>query len=481
MSSIEKKKSTIALVGRPNVGKSTLFNVLTNTRRALVGDRSGVTRDRRFGWNNPEDCNGRVFSIMDTGGWIPKNLRAGEKEEVLMESIESQIILGIEEASLVLLVVDVRQGKTMADEQISQFLLKHNCPFIVLANKSDSFKQSNLEFEFHGMGAKAIFPVSGEHRRGIGDLWTAVDEFLSPLPTLPVSVPIPSEKPIRVGIVGRPNVGKSSLLNTLLGEERVVTSSIPGTTTDPVDVSFTREEQEFLLLDTAGIRRHSKRTNIVEQLAVMYAERNVKSVDLVFLVLDAMDGITSQDARVAAIVHKSGCGTIIIANKWDLAPKEVRRDSQEQIGSFVKIIRKELPFLNYAPVLAFSCKRSKVYAGKMGVGAEKSLPKDMMKIWSLVKELVEERKQKVFTSDLNRLVQKCIHSGPNISQNVGKIYFAHQLGGNSPTFCAHVRNPTQVPKTYQRYLERATRERYGFRGYPIRWVFRGKESHKART
>ena len=469
----------VALVGRPNVGKSTLFNALTGTRRALVADVEGVTRDRRMGVVTVPELNNKPLGVMDTGGWMPERYRKGTKNPEMLAAIESQIEFGLSETSLVLLIVDIRAGITDLDKEIARNLQRLGHEIIVVCNKWDSDKQSGLEMDFFALGAKCFIRVSAEHKRGFFELWDAIAEHL---PTTEESIPVEILKvesgEISIGIVGRPNVGKSSLLNTLFGAEHAVASPIPGTTTDPVDRVLIRGSHQFRIIDTAGIRRHARRADDVEQLSVMYAKRNLSRVDLAFLVVDAEDGVTAQDARIAKLVQDAGCGAVVIANKWDLAPEHLKRESKDALDLFIKHLRMEMPFLDYAPVVAFSALRGKLYAAKAGVDADKADPMridfSIDGLWTLVRELVEARNRKLTTSELNRLVQHAREKGPNLANNVGKVYFAHRLTGRSPVFCAYVKKAKEVPNAYRRYLVHCTRSAYGFRGNPIRWLFRDK-------
>ncbi len=467
----------VALVGRPNVGKSTLFNALSGQRKALVYDMEGVTRDRRVTTVRPELLGKRPIALMDTGGWMPEGYRKGREDKRLLLAIEEQILEGLKQASVILQVVDIRVGLTALDEEIIRYVRTLGKPLILLANKRDTDKQDGLEHDFYSVGANAVIGVSAEHRRYLGDIWSIIEEYLPPEEYRDPDTEELDEA-IKICIVGRPNVGKSSFLNCLLNENRSVASPISGTTTDPVDTSIIRGKQPFLLVDTAGIRRHAKRNDSVENLSVIYAKRNLEKADIAFLVLDAQDGITTQDARIAKLVQEEGTAVIIIANKWDSAPENIRVDSNEALQNFAKVLRDEFPALDYAPIVAASAERRKVYAAKMGQDATSATPFRMDfsvdGIWQLVKEIIRSRNIQVPTNALNALLHEAMAAGPNISQNIGKVYFAHRLGIRRPTFCAYVKNPEAIPDSYKRYLVRSVREQYGFRGNPIRWVFKSK-------
>jgi GTP-binding protein len=488
----------VAIVGRPNVGKSTLFNALTKTRLAIVADQEGVTRDRRIHNIRPSDLDGREIRLMDTGGWMPEAWRRERKDQEILRGIETQILAGLKEACLVLFVVDARAGRLPLDDEIAKFLRREGKKFTVLCNKIDTDKQENWETEFRALGGEGILPVSAEHRRGIGAIW---QEISSRLPAEEIEegivsdteaeseakeLKVPSarslpfaDRPIRICILGRPNVGKSSFLNALLREERAVESAIPGTTTDPIDVDFDFMGQKFTIIDTAGIRRHSKRADDVENLSVMYAKRNLEKVDLAFLVLDAADGVTAQDAKIASLLCESGAAAVVIANKWDLAPESMRAQGERALAEFVKSAAKEIPFLDYAPIVALSAKESRVYSAVAGADADHVRPlrirSDIDALWYLAKDLCVERDHAVPTVELNKVLVETAPRGPNIAESVGKVLFAHRVGVRSPVFCAYVQNPKKIPDSYRRYLTKTVRSHFGFRGNPIRWIFRKKK------
>lgn len=478
----DKSLPLVALIGRPNVGKSSLFNALTRTRRAIVADQPGVTRDRRFGEAVHDVLAGRRVRIVDTGGWMPEQWRRTREDAGLLENIERQVLQALEEACAVVQVVDAREGPTGLDEEIGRFARKLGKPYFIAANKVDMPDLTFQEAEFYRLGAEEVVRMSAEHRLGLEELW----EALRPTLDAAEASALGAEEAVKeaagvpqftVCIVGRPNVGKSSLLNRIVGEERSVASPMPGTTTDPVDITLDAAGVRFTVVDTAGIRRHAKRKDDVEDLAVMYAKRNLETADLAFLLVDAVDGITSQDATIAALVEDAGCAAIVLANKWDLAPDQVR-STPDSIEKFAELVWKDMPFLEYAPVLCVSADKGRLYGAKQGVDQLDAepwpLPKEFSGIWDLARHLIEAREVQIPSAEMSDLIRQAIAVGPKMVNNVGSLRRPHQVGTRPPQFMVYVAQPQKVPDAFRRYLSRLVRERYGYRGNPIRWVFKKK-------
>ncbi len=327
---------TVAIVGRPNVGKSALFNRLTRSRKAIVGDLPGITRDRLF---QEVDWEGRCFRVVDTGGIVP-----GEAEQ-LLESVFRQAEIALEEADLVLLVVDGRDGITPIDQRLNELLRSSGKEFLLVVNKIDAPSVEPHAYQFHAFGVDKIYPVSAEHSLGIDRL---LDEILERVPETPGEPP-PDE--IRVAIIGRPNVGKSSLLNRLAGQERVIVSEVPGTTRDAIDTIIEFQSRRYRLVDTAGIKRKGKTSGLVEKLSVVMARRSIERADVVLLLIDATEGATKLDATIGGYAHDAGKSVIIVVNKWDL----IERDSHTAI-LLEKEFRMRLKFLDYAPLVFVSAK-----------------------------------------------------------------------------------------------------------------------------
>lgn len=471
----------VTIVGRPNVGKSTLFNALTRSRKAIVADKAGVTRDRRELKVQPIELSGREIRIVDTGGWMPESWRRERDDATILRGIETQIVQGLATSSLVLLVVDLRAGLSPLDQEIAAFLRKQGHNFLLVCNKFDDDRLEGMQYDFLELGGSGTVLVSAEHRRGLTTLWEAIRQAL---PTEGEKLgDVSSDRnasntaavdSVKICIVGRPNVGKSSFLNCIMGEERVVESPIPGTTTDSVDIDLDFAGEKITLIDTAGIRRPSKRADDVEHLAVMYAKRNLERVDLAFLVIDSAEGITAQDAKIAELVEDSGAACVVIANKWDLAPAHVAASGDQAIRQFIELVRENMPFLDYAPLVGISAKNGSVYF----VEGKGKKPRAVPDVLGLGLSLLKARDQAVPTLKLNEHVQAAMGSGPNIAQNVGHVYFAVRMPARSPVFAAYVRNPEKIPDSYRRFLARTVREHYDFRGNPVRWVFRRRNEVK---
>lgn len=470
---MSETKTLISLVGRPNVGKSSLFNALLKKRSALVMDFEGVTRDRRFGTAEVEALKNRKVRVCDTGGWMPEQWRKSREDREMLENIERQIQKALAESSVIILVMDIREGPTSLDQEIVRHIRKLNIPFVIAANKADQFGQTYQLAEFYSLGAEAVIPVSAEHKQGLEEFWLTVEPFLPPAPGMAIE----EKAPFRICIVGRPNVGKSSLLNHLVQEVRSVASAMPGTTTDPVDVEITREGERFLLIDTAGIRRHAKRKDDVEDLGVMYATRALDQADLAFLVLDAEQGITSQDSRIAKLVEESGCACIVLANKWDLAPHTVKSESGESVKKYRELIDKEWSFLDFAPLVAISAEKEKIYGAAPGTDALEPteawpLPRRIDDLWAFALYILAQRERDISPEELTEVVKESFAVGPNWVEGLGDFRRLHQVGHRPPQFMAFVRNSNDIPEALRRYLKRSMKERYGFRGHPVRWIFR---------
>ena len=457
----------VALVGRPNVGKSTLFNRLVGRRTALVFDEPGVTRDRIFGEARMGD--GRV-RIVDTGG-----LTCAADDDVTQVGMREQTQLAIDEADLVLLVVDAHAGVTPADSEVAMLLRQAHKPTIVLANKVDVAARECLAAEFWQLGFEAVWPVSAEHGRGFEDLendvqtrlalpkFVKVEDDQVPLPvkdesTLPEGAVSRIEwngKPISVAVVGRPNAGKSSLINRLLREERLVASDVAGTTRDPIDTPLVRDGQDYLFIDTAGVRRKRSITRKLEQFAVVGAFNSIDKADVVLMVLDGATRPSDQDARIAAMAHDKGKGLILVVNKWDLA------ENPDWRTGYVEALRQQMPFADYAPMVRLSAKTGK-------------------NVETLFKHIIaaqQERHRRVGTGELNRFFREVVNSHPPPIRG-GKrpqLYFVSQPLVRPPTFVFASSRADDLHFSYVRYLQNSLRRKYGFGGSPIWLKFR---SHK---
>jgi GTPase len=442
----------VAIIGRPNVGKSTLFNRLTGSRRSIVGDEPGITRDRIYGeveWRT------KKFELVDTGGIVP------DDEAIIPANIFKQAGFAIENAQAIIWVVDARVGITPLDEEISVFLRNIGKPVFIAANKAETRKVEEEAAEFFGFGFEMI-PISSEHGTSVGDLLDKVFESL--IFEEEVEDDLPDE--IKLAIIGRPNVGKSSILNKLLGEERVIVSPIAGTTRDAVDTHLTVDGQKYLIIDTAGIRRKGKTTEMAEKMSVVMARKALERADVAILVIDAVEGVTNLDANIAGYAVDSGCSVIIAVNKWDA----VEDKETNTIYEFEDTLRQAMKFLDWAPMVAISA--------LTGQRVTKILP--------LVKRANDARNLRVPTSQLNKFFED------NISQPRGgtapvpgkggvsrlKVQYLTQGGMRPPLFVLFTSggNKAGLHFSYLRYIENRLRDEFEFFATPIRL----KEKHKVR-
>ena len=437
----------VAIIGRPNVGKSTLFNRIVGARRAIVGDLPGITRDRIYGeaeWQN------LAFTLIDTGGIVP------DDDAVIPANILKQAKAAIDEAVLLLLVVDVRAGISPLDEELARMLRAFSKPVFVVANKSDTIRVADHAGEFHAFGYDDVFPVSAEHSMGVGELLDAIIE------RLPATEPREAQRrEISVAIIGRPNVGKSSLVNNLLGQERVIVSPIAGTTRDAVDTRFEFQSEAgqtiaLRLVDTAGIRRKGKTEEMAEKLSVIMARKHIEASDIVLLVIDAVEGITALDAHIGGYAHEAGRSVIIVVNKWDLIVKDTYT-----MNTFEEKVRDGLKFLDYAPIIFISA-----------VSGQRvhRLPEQIAKA-------NEARNRRVTTGELNRFFNDFLDQ-PRAAvsgRRQLKVQYLTQAGIRPPTFILFTSgSKAKLHFSYERYLVNRLRESFDFFATPIRVVQRFK-------
>ncbi|HCF99938.1 MAG TPA: ribosome biogenesis GTPase Der [Chloroflexi bacterium] len=431
----------VALVGRPNVGKSTLFNRLVGARVAIVEDFPGTTRDRLHG---TFDWRGRIASVVDTGGIVP-----GVSEDVT-ESVFEQIQIAIEEADTIVFVLDSRTGVTPVDEDIADMLRRTSKPLILAVNKVDNVKQESSALEFHALGLGDPIPVSAERGLGVGDLLDAIVD------TLPPAIEEEAETDsVRVAIVGRPNVGKSSLVNALVGKKRTVVSPTPGTTRDAIDTEIELDEQRVILVDTAGIRRRGKVEQGIERYSVIRALRAVERCDVAVLLVDATVPVAAQDAHLAGFVHEEAKGLVVAVNKWDLIPKE-----SNTMGQYERMLREAYKFMPYIPIVFISAKTGQ----------------RIQNVLQLALQIRAERMKRVPTGPLNDAVQRALHEhqAPSHRGRLLKLLYITQVGVDPPTFVVKVNEPDLAHFGFKRYLENRLRDRFGFFGTPIRLYFRAR-------
>lgn len=446
----------VALVGRPNVGKSTLFNRITGRRLAVVHDRPGTTRDRLHA---PAEWSGVFFTVVDTGGIevLPETVVAGRRpgpQRVLAQDsapfiplMRAQAEQAIREADAIVFVTDAASGLTAGDEEVAEILRRACCPVFLAANKADNPRLRQAALEFYALGLETVYPVSALHGIGVADL---LDDVVEALPPSELEV---EDESVKLAIVGRPNVGKSSLLNKLLGEERTIVSPVPGTTRDAVDTYLEWKGTLVTLIDTAGIRRQGKIDRGVERYSVLRALRAIQRADVALLVIDGVEGVTAQDAHVAGLVLDEWASVVVLINKWDA----VEKDSQT-MEEYTRWVRGALRFLDYVPVIFISA-----LTGQR-----------VHRVLTTALDVHQARFRRIPTGELNRLVQDALdrHAPPSKRGKRLKIYYVSQPGVDPPTFVFHVNDHELVHFSYERYLENQLREAYEFPGTPLRLLFR---------
>lgn len=440
-------KPIVAIVGRPNVGKSTLFNIFANSRISIVEDTPGVTRDRLYAdteWLDNE------FMMVDTGGIEIMNT------DKIAVSIRQQAQIAIAEADVILFVCDARAGITHEDAEVAKMLRQSKKPIVLAINKADSPKQEMEIFEFYNLGIGEPIPVSAANHLGLGDLLDAVVEKF---PETSAYGEDGNEDEIKVALIGRPNVGKSSIFNTLVGEERSIVSDVAGTTRDAIDTPVIREGQKFLFIDTAGMRRKARIDEPIEKYSIIRSLRAVDRSDVVLMVIDAIDGVTEQDKKIAGYAHEAGKGIVLVVNKWDLYDKD-----NTSTLRYTENLRRELVFMQYAPV---------VFVSAMTKQRIHRLPE-------VIHYVAEQNAMRISTSVLNQVVEDAIVINPPPTEKGQrlKILYATQVKIKPPTFVIFVNEPEIMHFSYQRYLENKLREAFGFEGTPLQMIIRGKNEEE---
>ncbi len=436
-------KPVVAIVGRPNVGKSTLFNKLTGTRKAIVDDTPGVTRDRLYGeceWLN------HTLLLVDTGGIEPHS------DDVILTQMRRQAQIAIDSADVILFVVDMQCGVLANDEEVAAMLLKSGKPVVLCVNKCDSVGALPPEFyEFYNLSLGDPMPVSSVHGHGSGDL---LDEVLRRLPDFGEEEE--EDDVIRVAIIGKPNVGKSSLVNRMAGEERVIVSDIAGTTRDATDTLVENEQGKFLLIDTAGLRRKSRVYDNIERYAVLRARMAVERAQVCVIMIDAVEGFTEQDSKVAGIAHEQGKGCIIVVNKWDLVEKDGKT-----MDTYRKGLMEDFSFMSYAPILFLSA--------KTGQRVER--------LYELIRFVDEQNAMRISTGKLNDILADATArvQPPTDKGRRLKIYYMTQASTRPPAFVCFVNRKELFHYSYQRYLENQIRAVFGLEGTPVRLIIRERE------
>jgi len=430
----------VAIVGRPNVGKSTLFNRLTGSREAIVDEVSGVTRDRNYGVSN---WNGIDFSVIDTGGYVQNS------DDIFEEEINKQVLLAIEESDLILFMVDVTCGIHELDSSVASLLRRVDKKVLVVVNKVDNGERLLDANEFYNLGLGDYFTLSSMNGSGTGEL---LDEVVK---NLPAEEPGPMPDLPRIAIVGRPNVGKSSLVNSLLGEERNIVTPVAGTTRDSIYTRYNKFQHDFLLVDTAGLRKKGKVSEDIEFYSVMRAVKTIENSDICLLLIDATRGIEAQDLNIMSLIQKNNKGMIVLVNKWDLIEKE-----NNTTIVFEKDIReKTAPFTDYPILFISAINKQRIH-----------------KVLELVEQVNENRNRKISTSELNEVMLQIVKNNPPpaIKGKYVKIKYVTQLPIYTPAFAFFCNLPQYVKDPYKRYLENRMREKFNFTGVPLRLFFRKK-------
>ncbi|MGB3569639.1 MAG: ribosome biogenesis GTPase Der [Priestia megaterium] len=434
-------KPIIAIVGRPNVGKSTIFNRIVGERVSIVEDIPGVTRDRIYSsgeWLNLD------FNIIDTGG-----IDIGD--EPFLEQIKQQAEIAIDEADVIIFLVNGRDGITAADEEVAKILYKSKKPVVLAVNKVDNPEMRELIYDFYALGYGEPFPISGTHGLGLGDL---LDEAAKHFPK--EKDEDYGEEVIKFSLIGRPNVGKSSLVNALLGEDRVIVSDLAGTTRDAIDTKFTKEDQEYVVIDTAGMRKRGKVYESTEKYSVLRALKAIERSDVVLVVLNAEEGIIEQDKKIAGYAQEAGKAVVIVVNKWDTVEKD-----EKTMKKFEENIREHFQFLTYAPIVFLSAKTKK--------RTHTLLP--------MIDLASESHAVRVETSILNDVIMDAVAMNPTPTHNGNrlKIYYTTQVAIKPPTFVVFVNDPELMHFSYKRFLENKLREAFGFEGTPIKIIARPRK------
>ncbi len=456
------RKPVVALVGRPNVGKSTLFNRLIGRPTAIVEDVPGTTRDRIYG---DSDWNGVGFVVIDTGGLeLPESMSdarrhvpvdvSGSDSGRFIGSIQNQAQLAIDEADAVVLVVDGRAGLTAADVEVADVLRLSEKPVFVAVNKAENERVQQDAVEFWNLGLGDPYPISAYHGDGVADM---LDELVKALPPYPVDEE--EAETIGIAIVGRPNVGKSSLLNALVGQERSIVSDVPGTTRDPIDMQLTYDGQRITLIDTAGIRRRGRVEQGIEQYSVLRSMRAIDRADVALLLIDAEEGVTAQDMHVAGYVLERSKSVVVLINKWDAVEKD-----SNTMNEYARTVREQLDFLDYVPVLFISAKTRQRVA--------KVLPTAL--------QVISARRHRLSTGEVNQVLQDAYNAiqMPMRQGRPLRIYYGTQVGNDPPTFVIFVNDEDLVHFSYARYLENQIRAYFPFEGTPIKLAFRSRSRNE---
>ena len=448
----------VAIVGRPNVGKSALFNCLVGRKIAIVHDQPGITRDRISAI-----CTrgAQPLLLWDTGGV------GGAGESELSKEVRRAVEEAIYDSDLLLFLVDAKDGLSPLDQELAHMLRKSQRPVVLVINKIDTEKHENLAIDFAELGFSHSVSISAAHGRGISELTEAINQLL-PSPPVVNQPPVAAHQSLSIAIIGRPNVGKSSLINSIMRSKRAIVSELPGTTRDAIDISYERDGQQFLFIDTAGMRRRGKHSSSVEVFSVMRAERSIRRADLCVLMVDLTMGVTAQDKRIAGLIQKARKAALVVLNKWDLI--KPRRNEKRMMAQHIDETRMRLFFLDYAPVLAASALTGE----------------NIDKLFGLIEKLRRAARERIGTGILNRLLRSALAANPPpmISGRRLKLFYAAQTGGNReaalepPEFVLFVNEPRLLSETYRRYLEARIRKGQPYPGLPIILTCRPRQERR---
>ncbi|ACB85204.1 ribosome biogenesis GTPase Der [Natranaerobius thermophilus] len=435
-------KATVALVGRPNVGKSALFNRIVGQRISIVDDTPGVTRDRIDGKG---EWSGHSFNLIDTGGIF-------DEEDDILKQVVIQAEVAIDEADVIVFVTDGRDGITPADEEVAATLRKTKKPVLVAVNKSEG-NYDQYAMEFYQLGFEQVISISALHGTNTGQL---LDEIVELLPEQEYEELNYHEDDIMLSVIGRPNVGKSSLINKILNKERLIVSNMPGTTRDAIDTVIEREDQKYVFIDTAGLRKKSKIDERLEKYSVIRSIKGMERSNIALLLIDVTKGILEQDKKIAGLAEEKGKGLIILLNKWDAIEKDGKAGDK-----YYETVRLELPSVNYAPIMFLSAQTGK----------------NVEKIFPVIDKVSKEHSKRITTADVNRVIEDAVNYTPPPSKKGKrlKIYYATQVRTRPPTFVLFVNNPELMKNSYKRYLQNQLRRAFGFEGTPIRILERVKQ------
>ncbi len=440
-------KPIVAIIGKPNVGKSTFFNYLAGSRISIVQDTPGVTRDRIYAETN---WRGRDFTLIDTGGIEP------ESDDIILSQMREQANLAINMADVIIFLTDIRQGVTSADKEIALMLKKSGKPIVLVCNKADNFEKDKEEiYEFYNLGIGEPYPISAANALGIGDVLDKIYE------SFPEKAENEEEQDaIKVAVIGKPNVGKSSLINKILGENRLIVSNIAGTTRDAIDTPFKNEKGKYILIDTAGVRRKSKVKESIEKFSIMRTLLAIERADVCLMILDALEGVTEQDAKIAGEAHEAGKGVIIVVNKWDEYEKETGT-----LEKYKKDIYSKLSYLSYAPIIFISAKTGQ----------------RVHKLFDLINHVNEQNSMRISTSVLNQVINEAIAivQPPTDKGKRLKIFYGTQVSTKPPTFVIFVNNKELFHFSYERYIVNQIRKEFGLEGTPVRIIVREKNQKEA--